>query len=259
MKKLIAPIICLIFLGSAFAASAQKKREFYAIQVYYLQDAAQDQRVDNYLQQAYLPALHRMGMSKIGVFKPHGNDTSSNKRIFVLMPLKSLEQLVKVQEKLQKDKAYQQASESYNAAAHNAPNYRRMETIVLQAFTGMPVSDKPALKSEVAKRVYELRSYEGATERLYANKVDMFNRGDEIGLFRRLGFNAVFYGEVLAGSRMPNLMYMTSFENMDERNAHWKAFGADAQWKELSAKAEYKNNVSKSDTWLLQATPYSDL
>jgi transcriptional regulator of met regulon len=259
MKKLIAPFICLIFLCTALCSNAQKKREFYAIQLYTLQDAAQVQRVENYLEQAYLPALHRMGMSKIGVFKPHGNDTSSNKRIFVLVPLKSLEQVVTIQQKLQKDKAYQQASETYHAAAHNAPNYRRMETILLQAFTGMPVSEKPALKSDVASRVYELRSYEGATEKLYANKVDMFNRGDEVGLFRRLGFNAVFYGEVLAGSRMPNLMYMTSFENMQERNDHWKAFGADPAWKELSAKAEYKNNVSKSDIWLLQATSYSDL
>ena len=36
----------------------------------------------------------------------------------------------------------------------------------------------------------------------------MFNEGGEIRLFARLNFNAVFYGDVLAGDRMPNLMYM---------------------------------------------------
>lgn len=259
MKKIIAPFLVLLLTFVTATSFAKPPREFYAIQVYYLQDAAQEQRVDQYLQQAYLPALHRLGLSKIGVFKPHGNDTSSNRRIFVLVPFKKLDQFVNLQQNLLKDKAFTAASEAYHGAAHNAPNYKRMETIVLQAFTGMPVSEKPALKSEVAGRVYELRSYEGATERLYAKKVDMFNRGDEIGLFKRLGFNAVFYGEVLAGSRMPNLMYMTSFENMQERDAHWKAFSADPQWKELSAKAEYKNTVSKSDIFLLQATPYSDI
>jgi hypothetical protein len=36
--------------------------------------------------------------------------------------------------------------------------------------------------------------------------------GGEVPLFVRLGFNAVFYGEVIVGSHMPNLMYMTTFE-----------------------------------------------
>ena len=54
----------------------------------------------------------------------------------------------------------------------------------------------------------------------------MFNEGGEIDLFNKLNFNAVFYGEVLSGSSMPNLMYMTSFENKADRDAHWKSFGA---------------------------------
>jgi hypothetical protein len=73
----------------------------------------------------------------------------------------------------------------------------------------------------------------------------MFNAGDEIGLFNRLGFNAVFYGEVLSGARMPNLMYMTTFENQASRDAHWKAFVDDPQWKKLSTMPEYQKNVSR--------------
>ncbi|MBK9491957.1 MAG: NIPSNAP family protein [Haliscomenobacter sp.] len=46
-----------------------------------------------------------------------------------------------------------------------------------------------------------------------------------------MGFNAVFYAEVLSGRRMPNLMYMTSFDNIESRDAHWKSFGADPFWK----------------------------
>jgi hypothetical protein len=107
--------------------------------------------------------------------------------------------------------------------------------------------------------VYELRSYEGHTEKIYQNKVKMFNDGDEVGLFKRLGFNAVFYGEVLSGSRMPNLMYMTTFESKEERDAHWKAFSADPQWKTLSAMPEYQKNVSKNVQIFLRPTQYSDL
>ena len=81
----------------------------------------------------------------------------------------------------------------------------------------------------------------------------MFNKGNEIALFNRLGFNAVFYGEVLVGSKMPNLMYMTSFENRASRDAHWKAFSEDPEWKKLSAMSEYKNNVSKNTDRIFKA------
>jgi cell fate (sporulation/competence/biofilm development) regulator YlbF (YheA/YmcA/DUF963 family) len=58
---------------------------------------------------------------------------------------------------------------------------------------------------------------------------------------------------------MPNLMYMTSFENMQSRDEHWKAFGNDPAWKTLSAMKEYQNNVSHSDITFLRPTEYSEL
>ena len=123
----------------------------------------------------------------------------------------------------------------------------------------MPSFNTPKFTTPVGDRVYELRSYEGHTEKIYRNKVQMFNKGDEIGLFNRLGFNAVFYGEVMVGPRMPNLMYMTSFENRASRDEHWKAFSTDSQWKTLSAMPEYKNNVSKNTIVFLRPTDYSEI
>ncbi|MBS1567680.1 MAG: NIPSNAP family protein, partial [Bacteroidetes bacterium] len=117
----------------------------------------------------------------------------------------------------------------------------------------------PALKSAHEEHIYELRSYESATEKLNVNKVQMFNTGGEIALFKRLGFNAIFYAGVISGSHMPNLMYMTSFENRAARDEHWKTFGDDAEWKKLKALPEYQNNVSHADIVLCHATPYSDL
>ena len=86
----------------------------------------------------------------------------------------------------------------------------------------------------------------------------MFNDGDEIGLFKRLGFNATFYGEVIAGSKMPNLMYMTCHENKNARDSNWKAFVEDAQWKKLSSMGEYQNTVSHMDIHFLYPTDFSD-
>jgi hypothetical protein len=121
-----------------------------------------------------------------------------------------------------------------------------------------PSMQLPKLTTPILDHVYELRSYESATEQYYRSKVKMFNQGGEIFLFARLQFNAVFYGDVIAGSRMPNLMYMTSFDNMASREAHWNLFKNDPEWKKLSAVAEYQHNVNRNETILMKAKAYSD-
>jgi hypothetical protein len=138
------------------------------------------------------------------------------------------------------------------------PPYARIENILLKSFPLAPALIQPKLAGPRNERVYELRSYESATENIFVNKVKMFNEGGEIALFKRLNFNAVFYASVIAGSRMPNLMYITSFENMADRDAHWKTFSADPEWKKLSSMPEYQNNVSKIDITFMRATAYSD-
>jgi hypothetical protein len=128
----------------------------------------------------------------------------------------------------------------------------------LKAFINHPFLTLPVLDSPRGNRVYELRSYESEKEVIHANKVDIFNAGGEVTLFNRLEFNAVFYGQVISGAKMPNLMYMTSFSNQESRDAHWKAFSALAEWKELIDTERYKNNIFHMDISLLYPTHYSD-
>jgi hypothetical protein len=73
----------------------------------------------------------------------------------------------------------------------------------------------------------------------------MFNLGDEIRLFKKLGFNAVFYGEVLSGAQMPNLMFMTSFNNMAAHDQHWKVLEM-ILIETTFSNARYQHNVSFS-------------
>jgi hypothetical protein len=86
----------------------------------------------------------------------------------------------------------------------------------------------------------------------------MFNEGGEVVLFNRLQFNAVFYSEVIAGAHMPNLIYMTTFNNKAERDEHWKNFVNDTTWKRISVMPEYLNTVSKADIFFLRPTDFSD-
>lgn len=257
MKKtsIFILLICVLFCTSLPAQS----REYYELRTYLFNNASQQERVETYLEKALVPALHRMGIRKVGVFKPIETDSTYGKKLIVLIPFRSLDEFDQLTDKLTKDKHYLAAGKDYMDASYDNPPYFRIETVILKAFIGMPQSAKPNLKAPMNERVYELRSYEGHTEKIYRNKVHMFNEGDEVGLFNRLGFNAVFYAEVLAGSTMPNLMYMTTFENQASRDEHWKAFEQDPQWKKISAMPEYQHNVSKNVTRFFRPSSYSDL
>ena len=250
----------LLFVIGGFISEAAVKREFYEIKIYRISTPDQEARVDEFLKMAYLPALHRAGISKVGVFKPIESDTTYfGKRIYVFIPFTSLEQYATLSDVLQQDKQFVTDGKNYLTAPYDNPPYTRIESIFMRAFTGMTKMELPTLTTPAAERIYELRSYESHTENIHRNKVKMFNDGDEVGLFKRLGFNAVFYAEVISGSSMPNLMYMTTFSNRASRDEHWKVFSDDPQWKKLSTSPEYQHNVSKNNTYLLHPTNYSDI
>jgi hypothetical protein len=265
MKKILYLFLLFLFVkcgSSKHMTAGQNKapaaRSYYTLQVYHLSTPDQLNLVETFLKTAYLPALHRHGIATVGVFKPADNDTATDKKVIVFTPFKTLQQFQQTTRQLQIDVSLEQAVPAYVNAPYNSPPYSRCETMLVHAFDQMPAMEVPRLSGPRASRIYELRSYEGPTEKFYRNKVQMFNEGGEVTLFKRLNFNAVFYGSVLAGARMPNLVYMTTFENMADRDAHWKTFSDDPEWKTLSAKPEYQNNVSKGDTYLLTPTEYSD-
>jgi hypothetical protein len=258
MKRTLPFLFCLGLATNAFAFSNKPKQIYYQIIVYHLKDVAQIQSTEQYLKNAYLPFLHKAGVPKIGVFKPITNDTSADKRIYVLIPIKSIDQIDKLDEAIWKDAEHENNGSAYLNTAYNQPAFLRKETMLVKAFEGMPGYSVPNLTGTVAEKIYEFRSYEGPTEKMYRSKVDMFNAGQEIQLFERLQFNALFYGSVLVGDKMPNLVYMTSFNNIAERDAKWKVFSADPVWKDISTRPKYLNTVSHADIILTHATEYSD-
>lgn len=233
-------------------------QEFYQLKVYTLKDDDQENTTETYLKDAFLPGLKRMGIRNIGVFKERSDGTDSTKQIFVLIPFESLSQFESTDEKLSADELYLAAGSVYLDAPYDKPPYQRIESTLLKAFSDMPILQIPELGGDRADRIYELRSYESATEKIHKNKVDMFNAGGEIKLFDRLGFKAVFYASAISGSKMPNLVYMTTFENQESRDEHWKAFVDAPEWKEMIAMPKYQNNVSHIDIFFLYPTDYSD-
>jgi len=258
----IAATLILLLAATTFSIKvyAQKPpaKQFYELVIYHIKDKSQEQRVDQYLSDAFVPAVHRFGIKTVGVFKLAGIDTAADKKIYVLLTYKSLTDFHQLSNKLTTDKELALKGKDYVDAGFDQMPYLRKESILMESFSGMPMLRTPKFSNAKPERVYELRSYESATEKLYRNKLSMFNDGNEMAIFDRIGSQAVFYGEVLAGSHMPNLMYMTTYADMKSRDEHWKAFGSDPDWKKLSAMPEYQHNVSKSVIEFLVPTEYSD-
>ncbi len=257
--KIILSLLCLsTIIAFSQKSSQESKREYYQLKTYSFETDAQIKATDDYLKNAFLPAMKRMGISPIGVFKARPLDSVTPKITYVLIPFSSLSQFENSGNALAMDSEYLKAGDAYIHASHDNPPYQRIESTLLKAFVDMPKMEASKLTGPRADRIYELRSYESATEELYKNKVDMFNAGGEVALFDKLGFNAVFYAEVLSGSSMPNLMYMTTFSDQKSRDDHWKSFVDAPEWNTLKAMPKYQNNVSRNDTRFLYPTDYSD-
>ncbi len=255
-KVLLAIITVTCFFS--FAQNRNANRQYYQLKVYSFDTDEQMERTDVFLKNAFMPALKKLDIGPIGIFKPRPTDSITPKKTYVLIPFNSLVQFGLYEDAIMDDAKFQSDGEPYLKAAHDKAPYNRIQSILMRAFVEMPIMEPSKLDGPRKDRIYELRSYEGGTEDLYRKKVDMFNAGGEVTLFERLGFNAVFYAEVLAGSRMPNLMYMTTHENQEIRDANWKNFVDSPEWGKLKVMPKYQNTVSRNEQTFLYPTEYSD-
>ena len=238
-------------VGAAFGgeakAMAETQQEYYQLRKYTLRNGPQLALTQGYLERALIPTLNRMEMEPVGAFKLDiGPETPT---YYVLIPSRSAEALVTLDARLGKDAEYVKAGGGFRDAPASAPAFERSERSLLGAFSGWPKVTVPKLvDGKLPKRIFQLRTYESASQVAHTRKMQMFNEA-EIGIFVRSGLTPVFFADTLYGTRMPCLTYMLTFANMAELTAHWAAFSADPEWKELSHKpgntdAEIVSNIS---------------
>jgi hypothetical protein len=258
------------FLSGAIAASAAitgeamgqgkagKAREFYELRRYHLQSGPQTKQMDVYLAEALIPAMNRLGVKTVGAFSlTYGPETPS---MYVLLPSMELETLVTSDQMLAKDEAFMRAAAPFWGAPSTAPAFLRMESKLMLAFEGWPKLVVPEAVAKKEKRIYQMRTYESATDAAHARKVEMMNSG-ETEAFRNSGCTQVFYGNTLIGPSMPNLTYMLSFPDLAAMDAGWNRFRIDPTWKKLSGLVRYnfEASVSNISNLVLTPTDYSQI
>lgn len=233
-------------------------KQYYEVRTYLLGDNGDAQAVDQYLEHALLPALGRLGVGPVGVFSPAENDTNNRPAIVVVIPGDSADAISSVQARLQNDKTFLEAAKAYLDRGPNDPPFARITSELLVAMDCFPKLklSEGTLKND--DRVYELRLYESANERLGHLKVDMFNNG-EVPIFLDSGINPIFIGQAIIGPQTPSLTYLTVYPNEAARLKAWDAFRAHPDWQVLKAVEKYQGTVSKIDKHVLKAKPYSQM
>lgn len=215
----------------AAQATPPAGRDYYQLQQFQIDTEDQKKRLDAYLRDAAIPALNRLGVRPVGVFYPQ----KELGPVTVLLRHKSPDVLLTLVDKLMADPEFAaQGADVLNAATPEA-GFKRLESSLLVAFKGMPELATPA---QAPERVFQLRIYESPSIKAGQTKIGMFNDEGELEIFRRVGLNAVFFGETLVGPKMPNLTYMLAFNSPEEQKAAWQKFREDPQWLKLRARPE---------------------
>jgi hypothetical protein len=245
-------------LRGSLGAATGEGREYYELRRYHLLRGPQVKLAADFLGEALVPALNRLGISPVGVFEVEIGPESP--ALYVLIPSTSLETLLTVESRLNRDADYLKAGAAFLNAPAQQPAFARMENSLMVAFEGMPRLRVPPAAAEHRSRMFELRTYESPTPQDHLRKVEMFNSG-EFDVFEKAGFWQVFYGDTLIGSRLPNLTYMLGFEDLADRNNKWNAFRSAPEWKKLSSSPRYafEEIVSNITNVILNPASYSQI
>ncbi|HLA40902.1 MAG TPA: NIPSNAP family protein [Candidatus Glassbacteria bacterium] len=240
-------------------AAKSDGRQYLELRKYYLANRAAASRFNTFLEKAALPALNRIGANPVGVFTVTYGENMPGLTVFMLLPYDNLEAWASAKYRLAADEGFNRDGADVLDTPLSNPAYLRVDTSLLHCFKGMPTLEVPPQKKEGKARLFELRIYESHCVKPALRKIEMFNEGGEIEIFRKTGLNPVFFGETLAGVQMPNLHYMLCHDDMAARDAGWDRFGKDPGWIALREVEKYKDTVSNITDVILRPADFSQV
>ena len=244
---------------SAYANSSKSSEEQQYVELikYQLPVGNKKNVVESFYKEVAIPALKEIVVGPVGVFRPkYGMNKPS---LWVMIQHKDLESFVSLGERLMENQTFVNEGASVMNNELSDPNFIRIEKILYKNFKYLPVIEVPEQKMDDASRIYELRIYESHNYKAAQKKIEMFNEGGEIEIFKKTGLNPVFFGETLVGPLMPNLTYMLVFDDMADRDKNWKVFADSPEWKELSSDPQYKDTVSNISDIILSPASCSQI
>jgi hypothetical protein len=161
---------------------------------------------------------------------------------------------VNVNAKLVSDRVYRKDAAPIFETTSKDPVYTDCESNLLQCFPTIPSLETPRLGPD---RIYQLRLYRSFNIDRNDAKMKMFYQGGELPLFRKVGMNPIFFGDIIAGPRIPAFWYMIGFASEEEQAEAWKKFVAHPEWAAMKDLPEYADTATEIDNVMLRPSPGS--
>jgi hypothetical protein len=240
--------------AQALRARRNSARQFIELRKYTVKDADKRTKLVAILDQALIPALNRQGLKPVGVLVPKESETKFAQNVFVVIPHRTMNTFVNVNDKLLADRIYRKDAAPIFETTSKDPVYTDCETCLLQCFPTIPSLETPQLG---VNRVYQMRLYRSFNIDRNDAKMKMFYQGGELPLFRKVGMNPIFFGNIVAGSRMPAFWYMIGFASEEAQAKGWQAFGAHPDWAAIKDLPEYADTATEIDNIMLSPSPGS--
>jgi hypothetical protein len=244
--------------GTAFAAGSLSaspvpppEKDIYELKIYQLSGGGGVNHLRRYYTDAVIPFLSRRG-AKVGAFSEYGKEEPP--RIYILHAYNSASDYWNAIQEMKTDRSFLEASKTYSDLPASQPVFERYETILMEAFAGIPQLKMP----DKNRGLVELRIYESYNEDALHRKVKMFD-DEELPLFEKVGLHPMFFGEIVAGGYMPALAYMLWFIDMQQRDANWEKFRVSDEWNTMRVKEEYADTVSKVRKIFLTPMDFSQI
>lgn len=260
VPMIVGVAFALVCVGVGRAAPDGK--QLLELRKYTFATAEKMATFETFLREAAIPAFNRAGVNPVGVFKLIAADNPKLKldgdpaELYVLLPHASSESLLGLPGAMDKDRELGEAGRGVLDAEKSDPAYARIETSLLLSFDGIPKVEVP---TKAKNRILQMRIYESHSADRAMRKMDMFNTGGELALFRKVGLSPVFFGQAIAGANLPHLTYMLSFENDEARAKAWAAFLAHPDWERMKNDPTYKDTVSRITNLFLRPVDGSQI
>jgi len=233
--------------------------EIYELRTYGLVNGPMKARLDTYLKDAFIPAARRAGCGPVGAFTVAIGPGSP--AVHLLVPHPTIADFLALPDRLAADARYTSAAAPFANATPQSPAYASLDVKLMRAFPHFPRVEVPDAADGKTARIFELRTYKSHSHKAGATKVDMFDTGGEIELFRRTGLKPVFFAQDLTGPSVPSLTYMLTFPDFATRARNWGTFGADPAWHRMISTPGLTDPeiTTGIDNAILSPTPYSQI
>ena len=255
-----------VFLGMLGAAGATAQAGFgqtgaagtprcFILTNYLLKAGTQGTRLNEYLSKTYLPALAKVHTGPVLVL--NASLAAHLPHVAVLAGYRSVDEAWAVRASLAANRELEAATDAWES--DQEPPFENIDVTLLENGDYVPpltALDPPPK----APRVFEMRIYHAPTWKHMRGLQWRFSEG-EMTILAKCGASPILFATTVVGRDLPNLTWITAFEDEAARDKAWAAFGADPAWQKLSQESNkrYGPNPTVRQIRLYRSTAYSPI